>query len=785
MVNTWYIVCSLFFCYLVPQFVSSTSKLPGIRNYQVVKPRRLHVKQKRESEGLYPSVVRYGVPVEGKEVVIHLEKNEGLFAKNYSETYTLENGTEVQDTPVYLDHCYYHGYIKGDNDSAASFSTCDGLSGYIRTDGQRYLIEPLKESVSNEHALYRYEELVLPLKTCGVVNTSWDSPEPKVEETFNSPSERNAFLKAKKYIEMYVVADYSEFRKFGSVAAVRNRVFEAVNHINLLYRPLSTHVALIGLDIWSKGDKITVVADPNRTLRDMLTWRKTKLLPVKEHDNIQFITYVDFDGSTIGLAPMHAMCTSESGAINQDHADNVHGVASTMAHEMGHNLWMEHDDTTCICRTGTCIMSPSLSTQLPTEFSSCSQQKFQSFILNKGASCVRDVPNLDDIKAAPVCGNHFVEKGEDCDCGSPEECKNPCCEPKTCKMKEEAQCADGECCQDCKIKAAGSRCRSVKHECDLSENCDGKSNKCPPDAFRQNGIPCKRGMGFCYNGKCPTHQDQCESLWGPGARLGSRRCFEINTRGVQHGYCKKTTTYQGCKPKDVMCGQLHCVGGKMTLSYGYNIQTIGREVCNSFIERGGVNPGLVQDGIKCGTNKMCLNAECIEVKVNNCSNKCASHANCNHLGQCQFEEGYAPQNSTLSTTALIVIILIVVLILVAVGIGCFMYKKCTRKSTFLPRTQPPQAAGVTNPIFAKSAPSTPQMQRIHNPKGPMPGAPPPVPYAKPPPASEPPSKHPVPQVPPSKPMHPPPKPPVSQVPLSKPMHPPAPKILMPPSKPRN
>ncbi|XP_069774063.1 snake venom metalloproteinase-disintegrin-like mocarhagin isoform X2 [Narcine bancroftii] len=761
------LLCSLLFCSIVPEFVTATSRLPGVQNYQVVRPRHLLIKWKRESEGLYPSVVQYGVPVEGKDLVIHLEKNEGLFAKNYSETYMSENGLEVWDTPLYLDHCYYHGYVQGEEGSSASFSTCDGLSGYIHTKGQRYLMEPLRESVSNEHALYRYEELRLPLLTCGVVNTSWDNPEPKVEETFNSPSERNEFLKSKKYIEMYVVADNSEYQRFGSVTAVKRRVFEAVNHINLLYRPLKTHVALIGLDIWSRSNKISVQRDSSRTLENILIWRNQKLLPKKQHDNIQFITNVDFHGDTIGLAQVSAMCTDNSGAINQDHTSNVHGVASTMAHEMGHNLGMDHDNQGCLCNSKSCIMSSVLSSTFPTEFSSCSHQNFQSFTLRHKASCLRDVPSQDEIVAASICGNYFVEQGEECDCGGPTECQNRCCDPQTCKLREEAECADGECCQNCKIKAAGSLCRRVKHECDLSENCDGKSSKCPKDAFRLNGAPCKRGTGFCYNGKCPTYQDQCSYLWGTASRKASSRCFQSNTRGDEYGYCKKTTTYQPCRVKDIMCGQLYCVGGRSMVPFSTGKITTGSTQCQVILDKNGVNPGLVENGMKCGANKMCLNAECVEVKVSTCSNKCPQHATCNHLEQCQFEEGYVPQNNLLPVTVIIIIAVIVAVIIAAIGIGFFIFRIWMAKRPLQPRTQPSQPSGLTNPAFAGSTPGTPQMQHVHNPKGRMQIAPPPPPYAKPA-APNPPAKPFPPQPPATKP---------NLTPMSG-------KVLMPPPRPR-
>uniref|UniRef100_UPI00398F0AF1 zinc metalloproteinase-disintegrin-like NaMP isoform X2 n=1 Tax=Pristiophorus japonicus TaxID=55135 RepID=UPI00398F0AF1 len=744
MVHARYLLCSLLFCSVAPELASSTSRLPDVQKYRVVKPRRLHAKQKRESEGLYPAIVQYGVTVEGKELVVHLEKNEHLIAKNYSETYYLENGTEVTSSPLYLDHCYYHGYIKGEGGSSASFSTCDGLSGYFRTNGQRYLMEPLKESDRDDHALYRYEELRLPLATCGVVNTTWDNAEPRVEESFSSASQKSAFLKAKKYIEMYVVADNSEYRKFGSIAAVKSRVFEAVNHINMLYVPLKAHIALVGVEIWSSGDKIFVDKDSGKTLSSMLKWRRSHLLPRKKHDNIQFITYVDFTGDTIGLAQVSAMCTGNSGAINQDHASNVHGVASTIAHEMGHNLGMDHDQDACVCRSKSCIMSPVLSSTLPTEFSSCSHQHFQSFAMTHTASCLRDVPSQDDIVAKPICGNRFVENGEDCDCGSPAECRNPCCDAQTCKLREGVQCADGACCQDCKFTSAGELCRSMKDDCDLPEMCDGHSNVCPKDTFRINGTPCKKDTGFCYNGKCPTHQEQCVSLWGSGAQPGPERCFQRNTMGDEYNYCTKTTRYQPCSPQNIMCGQLNCVGGTARPTFSTGTITIGRIACRVILDRDGIQRGLVQNGVKCGDNKMCLNAECTEVRINDCSSKCSEDMICNHLRQCQYEDGSTLRNTSAFPSFAIIIIVLIVLLFVIIA-GVIIYKKHTNKNIIQSRSQPIPTSGLTNPAFTDSTPGTPQVPKVHHPK---PSA------LRPPP----------------------------QMPAPRPANPPAPKVLMPPNK---
>ncbi|KAG9063642.1 hypothetical protein KI688_003753 [Linnemannia hyalina] len=50
-------------------------------------------------------------------------------------------------------------------------------------------------------------------------------------------------------------------------------------------------------------------------------------------------------------------------------------------------------------------------------------------------------PASTTITTPPVCGNGIIEHGEECDCGSPQECaKDPCCNAKTCKLNAGAQC---------------------------------------------------------------------------------------------------------------------------------------------------------------------------------------------------------------------------------------------------------------------------------------------------------------------------------------------------------
>lgn len=77
---------------------------------------------------------------------------------------------------------------------------------------------------------------------------------------------------------------------------------------------------------------------------------------------------------------------------------------------------------------------------------------------------------------------------------------------------------------DPQFKAAGSVCRKSASGCDLPEYCSGASEDCPEDSFEMNGKPCyNQAQGYCYNGQCPTHEQHCWRLFGPGTPAHCRQ----------------------------------------------------------------------------------------------------------------------------------------------------------------------------------------------------------------------------------------------------------------------
>uniref|UniRef100_A0A8C2WZQ3 ADAM metallopeptidase domain 15 n=1 Tax=Cyclopterus lumpus TaxID=8103 RepID=A0A8C2WZQ3_CYCLU len=433
------------------------------------------------------------------------------------------------------------------------------------------------------------------------------------------------------------------------------------------YRPLNVRVALTGLEIWSDRDKIRVEKSPTETLNHFLEWRTRELLPRLRHDNAQLVMGGSFDGTTVGMASQSSMCSRDrSGGVNVDHLVSVLGVASTVAHELGHNLGMSHDtaERRCSCqnerRLGGCIMEPSTGFLPGQQFSSCSAADLSVSLLHGGGMCLFNVPPPDRLLGGPRCGNLYVETGEQCDCGLLEECEDLCCNASTCRLVAGAQCSsDGICCHDCKLRAAGSVCRDSLGECDLPEFCTGSSPYCPPNVFLQNGELCEDDASYCYEGVCASMHTQCQMLWGPNATRAPAVCFSsVNKQGNKYGNCGQLTngSYIPCGNSDVHCGRIQCRGGRERPLLGTNAEILTTKVrfnhsdlvCRgTFFHLGDdvSDPATVAQGTACSAGKACLNQKCQDASVfgvEDCHRKCNGHGVCNSNQNCHCEVGWAP-----------------------------------------------------------------------------------------------------------------------------------------------
>ncbi|XP_037356074.1 disintegrin and metalloproteinase domain-containing protein 19 isoform X2 [Talpa occidentalis] len=512
----------------------------------------------------HPLQAELRVTAEGRELILDLEKNEHLFAPAYTETHYTPSGTPQTTTLKPEDHCFYHGTVRKAPQSSVTLSTCRGMRGLIMVSGNlSYIIEPLPGS-EDYHLIYRSEHLQLPPGNCGFQHpnpTARDWVLQFANQTKHQPRRmKREDLHSMKFVELYLVADYAEFQKNRrDQDATKHKLMEIANYVDKFYRSLNIRIALVGLEVWTHGNMCEVSENPYSTLWSFLSWRR-KLLAQKNHDNAQLITGMSFHGTTIGLAPLMAMCSVyQSGGVNM-------------------------------------------------------------------------------------------------------ECDNACCNASNCTLREGAECAHGSCCHRCKLLAPGTVCRKQARQCDLPEFCTGTSPHCPTNFYQMDGTPCEGGQAYCYNGMCLTYQEQCQQLWGPGARPAPDLCFEkVNVAGDAFGNCGKDLNgeHKKCNMRDAKCGKIQCQSSEARplesnavpidttiIVNGRHIQCRGTHVYRGPEEEGDMlDPGLVMTGTKCGYNHICFEGQCRNTsffETEGCGKKCNGHGVCNNNRNCHCFPGWDP-----------------------------------------------------------------------------------------------------------------------------------------------
>ncbi|UYV79269.1 ADAM22 [Cordylochernes scorpioides] len=598
---------------------------------------------------------------------LDLELNSNLIAPNMVQKHFLQPG--VQQIPNQeIEHCYYHGTIKDKPDAMAAFRTCNGVSGIIHYENETFAIHPF----------------------------------------YGGDLSRDV-RQVDKFVELALILDQAMFyNRNTSKTEVVNDAIQIINCVDMYFRSVRTRVSVVYMETWAHEDQATVTPDVRRTLLNLMEYTSTKLYQVSK-DATHLLTGRRFTHNEVGMAIPDSICTTKAVAVNQvttRHDTNIlepHLAAVTVAHMLSHNLGMNHDpedhedsslkkgslcqQQSASARTGgvascpapSCKCLPLSTLELPVtcaclgprgrnfvqpyHFSSCSLHDYITAIRNEYRLCLMNLPGHPEDHRS--CGNGIVDEGEDCDCGKFEECpkRDPCCDPITCKLVLEAECSEGPCCENCKLRPLGYPCRTTQNDCDLPEVCDGQSGQCPEDVYKMNGTPCK--SGYCYFGSCPIPDDQCAYLWGDGALSSDLECYKkFNEQGSINGNCGKdshTGNFLKCSSENILCGSLQCQrGGRNPLVQGMDKQftrTIvsieGKEfeckVTHGTFSRDLGDIGLVKDGSRCSDDMICVNQSCQPLHhyidpgrcpTNNIQLSCSGHGDCSNILRCVCHEGW-------------------------------------------------------------------------------------------------------------------------------------------------
>lgn len=599
----------------------------------------------------------------GTSFILDVELNHDLLSSSYVERHITNEGNAVEVKGG--EHCYYQGHVRGKPRSFVALSTCHGLHGMFCDGNHTYLIQPGENYNPNEeyhlHSVYKSKILEFPLDELPSEFWSLNETIVKLPQTRRSRRKKRqtqplsgSVMDETKYVELMIVNDHLMYKKHRlSVGQTNNYAKSVVNFADMLYKEqLNTRIVLVAMETWADNSRISIDGNPLKTLKEFMKYRRDFIKD--KSDAIHLFSGSQFESSRSGAAYIGGVCSLlKGGGVNE--FGRVDVLAITMVQSLAYNLGifsdkekMKRGECTCEDRWHGCIMED-IGYYLPSKFSNCDIEEYNEFLNSGGGACLFNKPLK--LLDPPECGNGIVEAGEECDCGTVEECAKEgedCC--KHCKLTEDSQCSDGLCCTKCQFNPKEMLCREAVNDCDIPEMCTGNSSQCPPNIHKLDGYPCEDKEGLCFGGRCKTRDRQCKYVWGDKVAAADRYCYEkLNIEGTEKGNCgKNKDTYIQCSKQDVLCGYLLCTDTSSVPRLGEleSLTSASLSHQGKFLNCSGgyvkldeeTDLGYVEDGTPCGEGMMCLDHRCLPIDPFNFSS-CMGSTNkiCSGNGICSSE----------------------------------------------------------------------------------------------------------------------------------------------------
>ncbi|MFM2394959.1 MAG: hypothetical protein RLZZ546_2942, partial [Bacteroidota bacterium] len=275
-----------------------------------------------------------------------------------------------------------NGYTR--SGGRASITVNDGfIYGFIKEGDDVYSIEPLYHHLKNQE-----QNLYIVYKNSDIINQA----EHKCgsHKGLDLHEEDHSHHRANKRMDCFeveyaIASDFLMFQSYGSIVGVENHAIGVLNDVQTNYDDefndeLSFTIVEQFVSNCNNCDPWTSSTDAEVLLNSFTNWAPGGF--ATGHDIGSIWTNRNFDGSTIGIAWLGAICSSFSYNALEDFSSNANLKRVMVAHEFGHNFDAEHD-----AGNSPHIMAPAV--QNTTSWSTASINSIQNFYnsINCLATC--------------------------------------------------------------------------------------------------------------------------------------------------------------------------------------------------------------------------------------------------------------------------------------------------------------------------------------------------------------------------------------------------------------
>uniref|UniRef100_A0A8B9KUX4 ADAM metallopeptidase with thrombospondin type 1 motif, 17 n=1 Tax=Astyanax mexicanus TaxID=7994 RepID=A0A8B9KUX4_ASTMX len=358
---------------------------------------------RRRRSDAHPDHLFLSLPAFGQELYLELQRDEAFLSEGFVVEERSEAGS-VQHEPNFKGlSCFYTGAVLNHTNSFASLDACGGLVSQCLFT---LFIEPVESAVDSfsgrEHKVVRQKrssEETSQSTTNGPKYCQIIQGEKRLSKSSEEArGRRNAIRLSGEYtVETVVVADSDMVQYHGAEAAQRF-LLTVMNMVGLTHIYLNYAIYFIkNKKKFSNPEKLKVGHHGEKALESFCHWQHEEYGGGRylgsNHDSLNDRCFSPVHSGRIcfytGIAYLGGTCSSKRKCVLAE--DNGLNLAFTIAHELGHNMGMSHDDDHATCTGHSHIMSGEwVKGRNPSDlsWSTCSRDDLENFLRSKASGCL-------------------------------------------------------------------------------------------------------------------------------------------------------------------------------------------------------------------------------------------------------------------------------------------------------------------------------------------------------------------------------------------------------------